>query len=191
MKSKPLIAACAGLLLGACSHTPEAQQVHLPDGSIGTSIRCDTTTACMNKAAEICAGPYEVVSERTGATPGSAGSPGWTGTQQVYNYSTRKYDTVAVQRGAYAGSAGSPYVEMVFACRTQPSEVKSDAVLKAEIDQEVLKFSQDPRYPHFQRLRGRMSDLIGSSRADSLEDAYAMACASDKQCASEAAQKPK
>jgi hypothetical protein len=186
MINRLVIAACAGILLGACAHAPAIEQVHLPDGSVGNGIRCGTTTACMNKAAEICTGPYEVVSERTGGTRGSPGSPGWTATEQVYNYSTKKYDTVAVQRGAYAGSAGASYVEMVFACRSPTSVSKSDARPQADVQQEVLKFSRDPRYPHYQRLKLQMAELLDTNRANTLEDAYSRACALDKQCSADA-----
>ncbi len=178
------------LSLGACATTPAPKQVHLPEGSIGTGIRCNSTSACMNKAAEMCAGPYEIISQRTGARPGSPGSPGWTGTQQVYNPSTQKFDTVAVQRGAYAGSAGSSYVEMVFACRTATSAETGDASLEAEVQQEILKFSQDPRYPNYQRLKLQMAELLETDRATSLEDAYAKACALDEQCSAEGGSKP-
>lgn len=173
---KTFLAACGTLALIGCAGT---DQVRLPDGSVGYALRCGNVSQCMNKAAAACGGPYEIIDTQTNSTPGG---PGWTGTQQVYNASTGKYDTVAVQRGAYAGSS---YKELVFACRAPKAALQSDVALEAEVQQEILRFSQDPRYPHYERLKQQMAEYLERNQVSSLEDAYAKACAMDAQCSTE------
>lgn len=55
------VSATAATLSGCVTARPVA----LPDGSQGFSIRCDgaarDVSSCMNKAAEVCGGPYKVV----------------------------------------------------------------------------------------------------------------------------------
>jgi hypothetical protein len=61
----------AAAILGGCV---TASPVALPDGSQGFSIRCDGATrdvsSCMNKAAEVCGGPYKIV---TGSNESNGG----------------------------------------------------------------------------------------------------------------------
>lgn len=63
------------LSLGACV---TSRPVSLPDGSSGYSIRCDghshDIADCMNEAARLCAGPYQVVGE-DGETGGAVAVP--------------------------------------------------------------------------------------------------------------------
>lgn len=179
MNTKLLIA-CTALALGACAPTP----TRLPDGTLGYSIECNSNGECMNKAAKMCGGPYEIID--TGARTYS-GTGGYATTTPVFDPVTRTttYEPVTVP-----GTPGGSYNTMVFACRTPPSGAKSDATLQAEIKQEVLKFSQDPRYPHYQRLKLHMAEYLETGRASSLEDAYAKACTSDKQCSAEGSIKP-
>lgn len=52
------------LLLGGCV---TSKPVSLPDGQVGHIISCDggvqDISACMNKAAELCGGAYNVISQ--------------------------------------------------------------------------------------------------------------------------------
>jgi hypothetical protein len=95
-----------GLALAGCGSTP----VQLPDGRTGQAIECGRISECMNEAAKICGGPYEVINSGSGTT---AGIPGHTTTRQVYNPSTGNTDTVAHQR---RGIPSMSYAELVFIC---------------------------------------------------------------------------
>lgn len=63
--------AVAAVLSGCVTARPVA----LPNGSQGFSIRCDgparDVSSCMNKAAEICGGPYKIV---TGSSESNGGA---------------------------------------------------------------------------------------------------------------------
>lgn len=65
-----LIYALVLTLAGCATATPVA----LPDGSKGYSIDCGgtgfTISDCMNKAAEVCAGPYTVLGSNSESTAG-------------------------------------------------------------------------------------------------------------------------
>lgn len=60
----------AALLTGCVT----AKTVHLPDGRLGYNIHCNGAARdvgdCMDKAAEVCAGPYQIVTQ-TGEVVGS------------------------------------------------------------------------------------------------------------------------
>lgn len=66
------------LLLAGCSVTP-AKTVRLPDGSQGYSIDCafmGDWASCMNKAAQICKGRYEIISQGGSSNGGVAVAAG-------------------------------------------------------------------------------------------------------------------
>ena len=58
------------LMLGGCV---SAEAMKLPDGRTGYVIECNgglqSMAACMNKAAEVCAGPYEVLNRDQSTAP--------------------------------------------------------------------------------------------------------------------------
>jgi hypothetical protein len=55
----------AALALGGCVHVAET---HLPDGNMGYTVECRHSSNCYNKAAELCHGPYKVLSGNTSTT---------------------------------------------------------------------------------------------------------------------------
>jgi hypothetical protein len=62
------------LALGGCV---TVKPVALPSGKSGHLITCSESAQCMNKAAEICGGPYEIIQTQSTV----AGANGYVGTQ--------------------------------------------------------------------------------------------------------------
>ena len=62
MKNLKIAAAVACLLTGGCASVNST--VQLPNGDVGLAISCPGTQeySCMNKAAEVCGGAYEILS---------------------------------------------------------------------------------------------------------------------------------
>lgn len=50
------------LTLGGCV---TVKPVQLPSGKAGHAITCDTAARCMNEAAKLCGGPYQVIQSQT------------------------------------------------------------------------------------------------------------------------------
>jgi len=66
----------AALLIYGCS---APKLVSLPNGQTGYAVVCSGTRSsqadCMNKAAEVCGGPYTIVSQNESAVGGVAVTP--------------------------------------------------------------------------------------------------------------------
>ena len=52
------LAVCVVLALAGCVRVSETR---LPDGGTGYTLRCRDASNCMNKAAELCNGPYQIL----------------------------------------------------------------------------------------------------------------------------------
>jgi hypothetical protein len=154
------------------------QEVRLPDGSTGHSMVCGSVGQCMNHAAKYCGGPYRVVDQRTQQNSYTVVQHQQ---QSSYNTATRSWETTQT---SVPTTYGGSHEEFIFQCEAAPDP--EDARLQAETAQEVERFSQDPRYStHFPRLRMQMAQYVESGQAETLEEAYAKACATDAQCAAD------
>lgn len=56
---------------------------------------------------------------------------------------------------------------------------------KTAVKKMVHDFTKDPRHSHYERLRFEMAKYVENKTATTLEEAYALACASDAQCSAE------
>lgn len=74
MNRKALLIIGVALVIGGCV---TVKPVALPSGKAGHLITCSDSAQCMNKAAEICSGPYEIVQTQSTV----AGANGYIGTQ--------------------------------------------------------------------------------------------------------------
>lgn len=62
MNRQALLLVGVSLALGGCV---TVKPVQLPNGKAGHAITCDTATRCMNEAAKLCGGPYQVLHSQT------------------------------------------------------------------------------------------------------------------------------
>jgi len=74
MNWKASIVLGVALAIGGCV---TVKPVALPSGKAGHLISCSDSAQCMNKAAEICGGPYEIIQTQSRV----AGANGYVGTQ--------------------------------------------------------------------------------------------------------------
>lgn len=175
MNPRRLLLVGLTLAVAACVRM---QDVRLPDGSTGHSMVCRNTGQCMNRAADYCGGPYRVLDQRTQQASYTVVQHQ---AQSSYNTGTRSWTTTQVP---VPTTYGRSQEDFVFQC--QAASDPEEARLQAQVEQEVERFSQDPRYStHFPRLRVQMAQYVENGQAGTLEEAYAKACAVDAQCAAD------